>query len=162
MNRDELLKLFDYRDGKLIRKIKTSNCVNVGDVAGHVRADGYSSVFLNGKHEYTHRIVFLMMNGYLPKYIDHINGNPSDNRIENLREATFAQNVWNTKNRRSNTSGQKGISLCKQTGRWACKFWVNGKVLWLGRFDSFELAKSAMDEARKIHHGEFANSGDVI
>lgn len=158
MDTNLLKELFECRDGVLIRKKRTASSVRIGDVAGHVRKDGYITVSVNNKHEYVHRIVFAMHHGYAPDYVDHINGNPSDNRIENLREATFAQNVWNTGLRTSNKSGVKGVSMCKDTGKWACRFWENGKPVWLGRFETVESAKAAIEKERSIRHGEFARS----
>jgi len=87
-----LKEIFDYKDGSLIRKIKTSNRVNVGDIAGSNSGNGYLRACVLGEYFYIHRLVFMWHFGYFPNEIDHIDGNKHNNTIENLREATHSQN----------------------------------------------------------------------
>ena len=101
---ETIRNLFDYVDGRLFWKQTKSKRIKVGDEAGCLNAVGYMQVgFLhNGKKQImlSHRIVFLHQHGYLPKLIDHINLDKTDNRIENLREATHGQNFINKENRK--------------------------------------------------------------
>ena len=98
---------FEYKDGKLFWKAKThpSVRINVGDKAGTKRPDRYFDVRFFGKKILSHRIIWEMFNGEIPKdkVIDHINNNPSDNRIENLQLVTNAQN----QQRRNQSKGYK-------------------------------------------------------
>jgi hypothetical protein len=88
--------------------------------------------------------------------IDHIDGNSSNNRIENLRGVTGSQNQWNRKKSVNNTSGIKGINWDKQKSKWVSRVMVNYKSIFLGRFDTLEEATVAVENAREKYHGEFA------
>lgn len=90
------------------------------------------------------------------EYADHINGDGWDNRRSNLRVATRSQNNVNTKRRKDNTSGQKGVSFSKQTGKFLAYISSNGnKRIRLGLFDKLEDAIKARQDAEKLYHGEF-------
>lgn len=95
------------------------------------------------------------------KGIDHVNGNKLDNRRANLRVATLAQNGHNRGKNPNGTSGFKGVSFCKQTGRWTAKILANGRTRWLGRHDTAEEAARAYDIAAQELHGEFARPNSV-
>ena len=156
----ELVKeLFDYRDGNLYWKNTKSNRVVKGSVAGGLCKKGYFRISINYKHYYNHRIIFLMFHGYLPKLIDHKDGNRLNNKIENLRQATFAENLRNSKLRKNNTSGVKGVSWSKLHKKWRVAVMLNGDTYRLGLFKDLELAQLVAEEARNKYHKEFANHG---
>jgi hypothetical protein len=81
-----------------------------------------------------------------------------DNRRENLRICTNAQNIQNSKRRSDNTSGFKGVSFEKDSGKWVARVTIPGTKTQknLGRYDSAEEAGRVYDEAAKMHYGEFA------
>ena len=87
---------------------------------------------------------------------DHINGYGLDNRRENLRDATRSQNGYNVSIRRDGSSGFKGVSPCKQTGRWQVRISANGRNRHIGRYRTAEEAAHAYDDAARDLHGEFA------
>ena len=146
--------LFDYKDGKLIRKIRVANAMQ-GQEVGSIDNRGYSKVCINYKDYLTHRIIFLWNHGYLPKMIDHIDGNTSNNQIENLREASPTTNNYNQKISVKNKSGVKGVSWNKQRNKWVVRINANKKLKqWY--IDSFEFAEFLATEARNHYHGEFA------
>jgi len=87
--------------------------------------------------------------------IDHINGKPFDNRIANLREATWAENNQNAK---KNHSGIRGASGHSSKRGWRAAISVNGKRIHLGTFDTKSEAALAYAEAEKQYHGEFGLS----
>ncbi len=89
--------------------------------------------------------------------IDHINGNKSDNRIDNLRLATFSENSWNAEKRSDNTSGHKGVSFDKRRGVWVAYINAYGKRKHLGRFYLIEDAYKAYEKASIDIHGEFSS-----
>jgi hypothetical protein len=88
----------------------------------------------------------------MPTQIDHINGQRSDNRIENLRECSYSQNHGNKRMNRNNTSGYKGVFLDKRDGFW----FVYVAHQYIGRSQSIEEAAAMYDKAAKKHFGKFA------
>lgn len=92
-----------------------------------------------------------------PRIAEHGNGNKLDNRRScNLRIATSAQNMFNTKIRKDNTSGAKGVTWDAANKKWRAQLSANGKKVNIGRFSSFDDAKEAYANASAVHHGEFA------
>jgi hypothetical protein len=90
------------------------------------------------------------------RLVDHINGNRLDNRRANLRACTTAQNCLNRAIQRNSTSGYKGVTLHKQTGKWQAGITYQGKTTHLGLFPSAEEASEAYKQAAIRLHGEFA------
>lgn len=136
----------------------------VGKVAGSVGVNGYVEIGFNKGgvrfRGFAHRLAWLHVHGVLPsKMIDHIDGNKTNNRISNLREATFAENSWNTGARSWSKSGVKGVSWDKSRGKWFASIFVHRKQIALGRYDSIQEAAAAYAEAARLYHGEFANLG---
>lgn len=88
------------------------NGAKAGDVAGTHHTDGYQICF-NSKNYRVHRVVFLLVNGSIDKHkvIDHIDGNPFNNDVSNLREITQAENVRNRKKDKRNKTGVQGIAV---------------------------------------------------
>ena len=159
---DLLNELFDYdkETGDLLWKACKSRRVRAGAIAGSLESNGYKRLKINFKSYLVHRIVFLMHKGYLPKTIDHINGDRSDNRIENLRAVTANQNQHNRKLNSNSTSGFKGVSWCKTQNNWRASIKLEGKAIELGRFNTPEEADVVVRAAREELHGTFANHGD--
>lgn len=124
--------------------------------AGTMTSNGYIGICINGKRIFAHRIAWQLHYGSMPSdQIDHINGNTKDNRIINLREATNAQNGKNLKLFKSNTSGIKGVSLCKATKKWRATIKVGFKMICLGRYDKIENAAKARKDAEVKYFGEW-------
>ena len=92
----------------------------------------------------------------MPKLIDHIDNDPSNNKIENLREATRHQNGTNAKTWSNNISGAKNVSWHKQCKKWRVRVSINKKMETIGLFDDFDLAELVAVEARNKFHGNFA------
>lgn len=127
-----------------------------GKKAGNLGVCGYVQVRYKGELLYAHRVVWTMHHGDIPDgyEIDHINNKRDDNRIENLRLVTSQQNKFNMSKPRNNTSGYKGVSLYKGTGRYAAHIKVNGKKVHLGYFSTAEIAHEAYKEASLKYHGD--------
>jgi len=100
-----------------------------------------------------HRVVMKAQRG---QEVDHINGDKLDNRKENLRFVTRAQNTVNSPMRATNTTGYKGVRRNKGQ-YWAAFIRVNGKQRHLGHFATAEEAARAYDEAAFAEWGEFAH-----
>jgi hypothetical protein len=107
-----------------------------------------------------HRIAWLLYYGKWPKdQIDHINGDKSDNRIVNLREATNSQNGKNLKLSINNKTGVTGVAFDRQTQKWRAYIRVNFKMINLGRYMDFEDAVIARKSAEKKYFGEWVRGG---
>lgn len=120
---------------------------------------GYLVFNVDGRAVLAHRIAWVLAHGVAPSaQIDHINGNRTDNRLANLREATPAQNLGNTKIRRDNTSGFKGVSWNRACNRWQAHISQRGRSKYLGVFKSREAAHEAYLAAARDVFGEFARA----
>lgn len=110
-----------------------------------------------GRDLYAHRIVWEMNRGPIPEgfVIDHINGNPLDNRMCNLRLASREQNYHNQRRGMKNTSGIKGVHFDKARNKWRAEIRFYNHVVSLGRFDTKGLAAVARAKAAVRYHGEF-------
>ena len=160
---DLLKHLFDYdkETGNLIWKVSNARSQKIGDIAGTLDSKiGYIRVGINGKKYYAHRLVFLYHKGYLPKTIDHINGDKVDNRLGNLRAVTASQNQHNRKINSNSTSGYKGVSYYARTNKWCAKIRLESKRINLGYYKTPEEADAVVRKAREELHGGFANHGD--
>jgi len=139
---------------------------NQKDKCGTVRIgkkDGYRRFTVTityDKKQYTvtcSKIIFLLANGFLTegKYIDHIDCNSLNNKIENLREVTACQNGHNSKISKINTSGNKGITWNKKNKKWLVQMVANGKFHYFGLYENKEEAIQVCIAARAKLHGEF-------
>ena len=110
---------------------------------------------------YLHRLVMGSPKG---KMVDHINGDPFDNRRENLRVATNSQNQMNSKKRFGRSSQYKGVSWNGKLGKWKAQIGVDGQDIFLGYFKQERHAAYAVDLSLPILHGEFArfNFSDAL
>lgn len=141
LTQERVRELFDYReDGELIWKVSRGG-TRIGDVAGCLDKDGYRVTRINGKAYKNHRIVFLYHCGYLPENdTDHIDKNPGNNRVENLREVSRSCNAKNSKVRADNSSGIAGVGWCATRGTWYAQITVPGKQIHFGYFQDFTEA----------------------
>lgn len=152
----QLLKEYlEYRDGHLWW-IKKRQGIKVGQRYGS-NNHGYIRGGFFGKHFYEHRLIWLYHYGKWPMYIDHINGDRSDNRIENLRVCTQQQNTYNTRARPLSTSTYKGVHFRKDTSKWVAQYTHNGKNIHIGCFNNEKDASNAYKAATEVLHKDFAN-----
>ena len=129
-----------------------------GCAAGSLR-NGYGVIRIHNKMYLAHRLAWLYVHGHMPERIDHINGDRSDNRIDNLRIADASQNGANKRRPENNTSGAKGVKKIA-SGKYAAILGVRGEKKWVGTFNSLQEASDAYLAAAKGSFGEFAARGD--
>lgn len=156
MSPEELNKYVEYKDGKFHWKTRLSNRAKLGEEAGTITTHGYKCITINRKRYYEHSLVFLYHYGFIPKMIDHINGNRLDNRIENLRECNVFQNNANKDKTILNTSGYKGVHKQKNSNKWRAQIQIGSTRKHLGYFDNILDAKKAYDNEAILHYKEFA------
>lgn len=124
-----------------------------GAVAGTRKAKGYWEVQVCGKKLRVHRLIWEMHNGPIPEgyVVDHINQDPSDNRLENLRLATLSENNCNA--RRAERERPRGVYY---TGTcWRGEFWKDGKR-YMKKHSSYEVICKWVQEKRLEHHKDFS------
>jgi HNH endonuclease len=122
--------------------------------AGSLLQHGYRVIYWKTKLEQEHRLAWLHVYCEWPKQnIDHINGNPSDNRIANLRDCSQSKNKQNT---RAKTGHLKGTFFDKTRNRWRSAIGPKGSVKYLGSFKTATEAHQAYAIAAKEMYGEFA------
>jgi hypothetical protein len=159
---EDLKRLFHYdpETGNFIRKVTKAGNAKAGMIAGAKSVRGGIIIRMFGNKDFrAHRLAWLYMTGEFPPdglEIDHINCNPEDNRWCNLRLATKSQNKHNTRVRKNNTHGFKGVSFVN--GRWMASIRLNWKRHYLGCFATPEQAAAAYAKAAHELHGEFART----
>lgn len=149
-----LLELVHYNPdtGVFFRLIKTNSRNSLGDIFGSP-CRGYLAGMLDGRTYRLHRLAWFYMNKAWPvSGIDHINGIKSDNRMENLREATQAENCQNMKISKRNTSGYLGVSYFSSRCLWKATITINMEIKHLGYFPTPELAFMAYSNAKQESH----------
>jgi hypothetical protein len=152
----EILKNhFEYKDGNLIWLKPTSFRKKIKSVAGTSNKKCVV-IGLFGKNYMAHRLIYIYHYGFTPKIIDHIDGNPFNNKIENLREVNNTQNSQNSKLSKSNKLGYKNVSYKKDINKYRVRLVINGKETNFGNFADLELADLVAQEARDKYFGKFA------
>ena len=150
----ELVKdLYEYKEGCLYYK-KRRFRVTVGKKVGYSSSDGYQHTFVHMQHILLHRLIFLFHHGYLPEFVDHENGDRTDNRIENLRPATIEENARNRGIAKNNSTGVTGVKMDHSKFRAVIN--VNKKRISLGTYKTLEEATAARRAAELKYFGEFA------
>jgi hypothetical protein len=123
----------------------------LGKNASIIRSHGYLNICIDSIYYYTHRLAWLYIYGKFPKVIDHINGCKTDNRIENLRSVDQKTNVENVvRARKHNHSCVLGAF--KSKNKFQSKIRINGKSVYIGRFDTAEEANKAFLEMKRKYH----------
>lgn len=122
-------------------------------------SDGHRSGIILCRSYLAHRVIWLIVHGEWPKhYIDHINGDPADNRLSNLRDVPHLDNLRNQKRSAANTSGVTGISPEKRTGKWLVQIRAEGRKIRVGAFEHFDDAVAARKAAEE-RYGYHENHG---
>ena len=156
LNFQQINDLFVYKDGFLYKKLKTGFlCSKKSGTKTH---NGYEKVQIGNKSYLSHRIIYFLHHQTLPEFIDHIDGNTLNNKIENLRACSRSQNNMNCKQRETNISGHKGVSYRSKQKKWFVEIQENKVRHYLGFFDDFELACFVADEGRNLYHKEFVRN----
>ena len=161
---EELSAIFDYDQttGVLFWKPRAGdvswNKVIGGKPSGCLDSKGYIRIRTNGAVWVAHRVIWKLIHGEDPDFIDHINGIRHDNRVGNLRSVTQTENARNTKRKRHNTSGVSGVHWRSKDQRWAATIHNEGKLIRLGQYRSFEDAVKARKTA-EIKYGYHENHG---
>lgn len=124
--------------------------------AGYINDKGYRVIKIQRVRYFAHRLAWFYMHGMWPEVIDHINCQPGDNRIDNLRAASRTENARNRKTHANSALGLKGVHLTPE-GRYKADIWLGRRHILLGFFETAAAAAEARKAATLRLHGEFAN-----
>jgi len=156
INRIKELLLYDHETGIFRWKVMRGGSLP-GSIAGSLTWNGYHHIMIDGKNYRAHRLAWLYIYGEWPTIdIDHVDGDRTNNKIENLRLALRSQNNINSGPPKNNTSGIRGVYWNKKAGKFTASIGVNGKSIYLGLFSSIEEALDARISAEIKYYGEFA------
>ena len=149
LTQGRLRSLFSYDGSNLYWKSKPTpkaNNIKIGSIAGCLTTTGYRAVTVDGKRHQAHRLVWFMVKGSWPEnQLDHINGDKLDNRIENLREVTNAENCVSFKSVDPSAKSKfRGVSPCGK--RWRADICKDGVRYNLGRHDTEVQAAKAYNQ----------------
>lgn len=124
---------------------------------GWVNDEGYFYIRVYGISFKAHRLAWACHYREWPSgIIDHIDQNPGNNKISNLRNASFAENSWNFKMHSNNTSGSTGVYWIKRRQRWSARIYKNNQEIHLGYFVNKVDAAAARRAGELHHYGAFA------
>ena len=145
-----------YKNGLLYWK-------DTGFFVEPIRDRGYLKFKYRGKYYSYHRVIWEMHHGKIPEwaYIDHINHNREDNRIENLRLALPGENAWNTRKTKKKTSSKyKGVYQTK-AGNWVASIVYDGEKIFIGTFKNEDDAGEAYNIVAEELYKDFAVLNEI-
>lgn len=163
-SRDEILSILDVNcvTGEIFWKADPKrgaawNAKHAGRRAGGRNSQGYWVVNIGNSHHRAHHIVWLVATGVATDWIDHIDGDRANNRVNNLRSVTRSENQRNRARSANNPSGVFGVSLDSKRGLWRARVGTRPSVE-LGHFPNFEDAVAAR-KAAEVSMGFHPNHG---
>ncbi len=146
----ELLN-YDHETG-IFSRVTTRGSRVSGAIAGNISADNRVQIYVDNRNYKAHRLVWLYVFGQWPTYdIDHINGNPSDNRLCNLRDIPHRINLQNRQGP-TKVNSTKMLGVTKNKKKFAAQIKINGKRIWLGTYDTPDEAHAVYLEMKRKHH----------
>lgn len=160
---ERLKELLDYDPGSGVftwKVARRGQYARPGVAAGTRHINGYMCIGVDRRRYLAHRLAWLYMTGEWPRdEVDHRNLDRLDNRWVNLRAANHDENSRNTRIRRNNTTGLKGVSHYHDGPRsFRARIFVKGKEHHLGLFATAEEAHEAYCKASANLHGEFGRA----
>ena len=161
----EILKeyfTYDQNTGKLYWRVFRNSQAMKNQEAGGVGTGGYRRVKIMGRLYPNSHIVFALCYGRYPdKFLDHVDQDKLNNRIDNLREATRPENGFNRGKNKNNSSGFKGVNYHKKDKLFVARIGVENNRVRLGAYSTSEEAALAYNFAAVHFHGEFARLNNI-
>ena len=142
---------YDPETGVFIWRVRRGMAL-AGSVAGNRRKNGRIAIYVDDVEHKAARLAWLYVHGVHPeKFIDHINGDPGDDRLSNLREVTNSENMQNQRRARTNSSSGL-LGVVNNGGKWQATIRLDGVRKYLGTFKTPEEAHQAYLEAKRTIH----------
>jgi hypothetical protein len=155
LTQDGIRKALHYfpETGEIRWRFSNARNVKPWQLAGTLNGRGYREIKINNKAMLSHRLIWLYVYGHFPiNVIDHKNRIPSDNRLCNLRDASFKDNAQNISLPKHNKSGHIGVSWFDRRNKWTVYIKVNGKNKWLGCYEDLDQAVAARKAGEKAYY----------
>lgn len=149
------LLYYDPRTGRLFwKEFRNGNALMGAEAGWHEK--GRRRLEIDGKVYLAHRVAYFLHTGEQPpRFLDHRDGNALNNKFSNLRPATRRENNQNRKQHSNNSTGYRGVTLCRESGKFRARAGVGGKKKTLGRFDTPEAASKVYEAFTRQQYGEF-------
>lgn len=146
----DILKYLYYKDGWLHWKETIHNKCQKDSKAGTIKQNGYVEIQYQRQRYYAHRLIWIIFNGIIPDnfVINHKDGNPTNNKVENLECVEHVVNLHLYRKLTRNTSGVRGVSKCSLTGRWDASIRFKGQD-YRKSFNTIEEATEFVNTMRK-------------
>lgn len=141
--------IYEADTGNIFSRTSRGN-VKAGSKLGSVQGNGYMTIHLCKVTMFFHRVAFAMHNGFWPEMVDHIDGDITNNRADNLRAADAVINARNAAPKR----GARFRGTFKRANGWDVSISAEGKQIWIGKFKSEIEAAFHYDMASLRHHGD--------
>ena len=151
---------FYIKEGVIYNKTNRGPRAKKDQPSGTVNVCGYIIININRTLYLAHRIAWFLYYGEQPpNTIDHIDGDRTNNKKENLRECTQQENMYNQKIPKNNTSGVKGVTWNRDRNKWRAYIYINGKRKHIGYYTCIKEAEQVVRKEREQYHREFSNHG---
>lgn len=153
--------MFYYKNGDLFYKKDFKYGRKKDEPASVPHSAGYKAINISRRTRMAHQLIWMYHHGYMPKMIDHIDGNKLNNDINNLRAVTSSQNQFNRKINKNNSTGYKGISIMKVKSKKKTYKYFLASISYNNTpikktFSVLEDAVKFINETRVCVHGEHA------
>jgi len=157
---EEARKYFRYKDDKIYWLKPPYKNIKIGSEAGGLRIsknrNTYRIITLKGRIYLTGQIIFLLIHGYLPKYLFFIDGDTLNTKIENLTASSYSMRVYRNLKKCKTHLNLKGINYHSTRNKYKVSIQVNKKTYHLGLYQNLEIAKKAYNLGVKKLYGELA------
>jgi len=158
---EEARTWFRYKDGKIYWLKSPYRNIIIGTEAGYIRKTKYSPnsyrvITLKRKIYLTGQIIFLLIHGYLPKYLLFIDGNTLNTSIENMTAGSDSMKMYRNLKKKKTHLNLKGITYISDRNKYRTYIQVNNKTYNLGSYTNIEIAKKAYNLAAKKLYGDIA------
>jgi hypothetical protein len=145
------------------RFCKAWNTRYAGQEAFTAPRQGYLAGQIFNKRLLSHRVIWALIHGeWPPEFIDHIDGNPLNNRIENLRAVSHSENCKNARKSKRNSSGVIGVSWNSRNKRWVAYISTDGRRKSLGYFKQKQEAIRCRKKAERDYGYHYNHGRDAL